>query len=364
MAEQSEETAVVTTEVTSEPPAPPKAQLMVGKGGIEFSDLEGLYRYSEMVVKTSLCPNDVLMYKDENGKMVRRTPENAAVEALVRIQMGLEVGLKPMFALRNVAVINGRPSIWGNGLRALVQSNPQCEQYSEGFTGEEGTNDFAAFCTIKRTGHEPMTMTFSKQDAITAGLWGVNVWKKFPKDMMRGKAMSRCCQATFADALGGLMWDEDAKEIKRSEDRIDVTPTGDPTTAKPNSLEALQETLEHDKTPDDAPETDDQDGPETPDPDPAPDPAPETEESPVEGENVPRPEQGSPEEGVDPVPSGDAVDGEENGGEEPAEASSYEGYAECTKCAAMFLEDAGELDENGICSTCRPKPKTKRKAKP
>ena len=39
---------------------------------------------------------------------------------LVAIQWGYEIGLAPMQALQNIAVINGRPSLWGDSMRHIL----------------------------------------------------------------------------------------------------------------------------------------------------------------------------------------------------------------------------------------------------
>lgn len=55
-------------------------------------------RFAEMRSKSSLVP------KDFSGN-----PGNI----LVAVQWGMELGLQPMQAMQNIAVINGRPSLWG-----------------------------------------------------------------------------------------------------------------------------------------------------------------------------------------------------------------------------------------------------------
>ena len=52
-------------------------------------------------------------------------------DCLVAMQWGFEVGLQPMQALQNIAVINGKPSIWGDAALALVRSHPDCKGVEE-----------------------------------------------------------------------------------------------------------------------------------------------------------------------------------------------------------------------------------------
>src|SRR5581483_6605716 len=57
------------------------------------------------------------------------TPERA----MVAIMHGMEVGLTPMAALQRIAVVNGRPTIWGDGAMGLVRGSGLCEWVKEWF---------------------------------------------------------------------------------------------------------------------------------------------------------------------------------------------------------------------------------------
>ena len=72
-------------------------------------------------------------------------------------------------AMEKIALINGRPTIWGDGALALVMTNPLFEDIEERI---EGTGDErVAYCTVMRKGQAPKTSTFSVSDAKQAGLW-------------------------------------------------------------------------------------------------------------------------------------------------------------------------------------------------
>ena len=62
------------------------------------------------------------------------------------IMFGMEVGLKPMQALQNIAVINGRPSIYGDGMLAIVMGSEVFESIKETFDDKTMT----ATCTAVR----------------------------------------------------------------------------------------------------------------------------------------------------------------------------------------------------------------------
>ena len=88
-----------------------------------------------------------------------------------------------MQALQNIAVINGRPSLWGDAMLALVQSHPEYDGH------KEYIKDDVAYCEVKIKGCDLHVSTFSKEDAILAGLWGKStVWKSYPERMLKLRA--------------------------------------------------------------------------------------------------------------------------------------------------------------------------------
>ena len=128
----------------------------------------------------------------------------------VAIQMGAELGLAPMQSLQNIAVINGRPSVWGDAMLALVQVHPDCQDIAETFDADK----MVATCTVKRRSRTPVVRSFSKQDAMAATLWGkAGPWKQYPKRMLQMRARGFALRDSFADALKGLISAEEAGDI-------------------------------------------------------------------------------------------------------------------------------------------------------
>lgn len=118
---------------------------------------------------------------------------------------------KEMTALRNIAVINGTPSLFGDLPLAMVQRSPEFAMIDERFNPEDGNIDddkFQAVCKVTRVkpgGHELIvTRCFSVADAKRAQLWGKNVWKAYPKRMLQMRARSWALKDCFADVLMGI----------------------------------------------------------------------------------------------------------------------------------------------------------------
>lgn len=140
--------------------------------------------FSQYLADSDMVP------KDFKGK-----PGNC----LVAIQWGMEIGLKPLQAMQNIAVINGRPSLWGDAVIALVRSSPACEYVIETQT------ETLATCRVKRRGEPEQERTFSREDAKLAGLIGKQgPWAQYPKRMMQMRARAFAMRDVFPDVLKGL----------------------------------------------------------------------------------------------------------------------------------------------------------------
>ena len=188
-------------------------------GGLALATMGEAMQFASMVAKSDFAP------KDFKGK-----PESC----LLAIQHGSEVGLSPMQSLQSIAVINGRPTIWGDAALALVQSSPACEYIREYIEGE-GDN-LTAVCEVKRRGYPAATVsTFSMFDAKRAGLAGKSgPWTQYPARMLALRARGFALRNAFADALRGLVTAEEAQDYPQGEPAKE--PAREPLT---NSVKAV-----------------------------------------------------------------------------------------------------------------------------
>ena len=144
-------------------------------------------------------------------------------DVLVCLLWGSEVGLGPLQALQSIAVINGRPSIWGDAALALVRGHPACEYVKEGVDGEGDARH--GWCEVKRRGEEPQRRTFSVEQAKLAKLWGKTgprgptPWVTYPDRMMQLRARGFAIRDVFPDALRGVITREEAEDIPQPEPR-------------------------------------------------------------------------------------------------------------------------------------------------
>lgn len=144
-------------------------------------DVEQVFRLANAIAKSGMAPSTM------------KDPE----KLVVAIMHGLEVGLPPMQAVQKIAVINGRPAMWGDALPALL--------WARGFKLKEWIDGEAAFCTVTRPDGEQITRTFTEADAKKAGLLGKpGPWQQFPHRMLQMRARGFACRDGAADVLSGL----------------------------------------------------------------------------------------------------------------------------------------------------------------
>lgn len=145
---------------------------------------EQALKFSEYLADSDMVP------KDFKGK---------AGNCLIAMQWGAELGLKPLQALQNLAIINGRPALWGDAVIGLVRSSPVCEWVIEEDDGHTAT------CRVKRRGEPEQSRTFSMDDAQAAGLKGKQgPWTQYPKRMRQMRARAFALRDVFADVLRGM----------------------------------------------------------------------------------------------------------------------------------------------------------------
>ena len=169
--------------------------------GLALATFDDAWRFWQMVAKTDFAPKDF-----------KNKPESCMLAG----QHGAELGLGPMQSLQCIAVINGRPTIWGDAALALVQSSPVCEFVSE--TVEGDGDQMVATCVAKRRGYPaPSAVKFSVADAKKAGLWGKSgPWSQYPKRMLQLRARGFALRDAFPDVLRGLVTAEEAQDYPQA----------------------------------------------------------------------------------------------------------------------------------------------------
>ena len=144
----------------------------------------------------------------------------------VAMAFGAELGLSPLSAIQNIAVVNGRPCVWGDAALALVKQSGLCGGIEETVSGDGDKR--TATCTVTRRGEEGVcARTFSVADAKRANLWGKQgPWTQYPDRMLAMRARGFALRDAFPDVLRGLITREEAQDYPQDAARpvVDVTP--------------------------------------------------------------------------------------------------------------------------------------------
>ena len=150
---------------------------------------------------------------------------DTAEKVMVAIMAGAELGLPPFQSLQSFAVVNGRPTLWGDGLLAIVLR--EGVRVTETIEGEG--DDMIATCSVVRPNGVETVRTFSAADAKAAGLLGKDgPWKQYRRRMMAMRARSWAIRDGCADMTRGIQVREEVDDYSPVRD---VTP-GRPESAK------------------------------------------------------------------------------------------------------------------------------------
>ena len=180
----------------------PKTTISATKNGLQFRTLEEIWRFSNCVVRSGFAPKG--MDKPES--------------VVIALEMGMEIGLPPMASLQNIAVINGRPSIYGDAALAVVRGSGMLEFYKEEEVGEFPDGNFGYRVSAKRVG-DAMTYSeiFTIADAKAAQLWGKpGPWSQYPRRMLKFRARGFLLRDAFGDVLKGLRTAEEVQDFQEA----------------------------------------------------------------------------------------------------------------------------------------------------
>ena len=167
----------------------PENQITASPRGVQLASMGDMMDFATTVQRSGLAPAQF------------KTPE----AILVAMQHGAELGLSPMQALHSIAIINGKPGIYGDAALALCKARPDFIDIVEELERGDGEDKTLAKCTVSRSGQTPVVRTFSVADAKKAGLWGKSgPWTQYPKRMLQLRARSFALRDSFPDALKGI----------------------------------------------------------------------------------------------------------------------------------------------------------------
>lgn len=193
------------------------------------------------------------------GNLIPKEFQGQPEKCFAAIYKGASIGLDAFTSLQRIAVVNGRATIWGDAALAVVRNTGELEFFREYFgvwvsraelTQEElsapenqemikkfngiirksalldsANEKCGAACELKRKNGDLVFQFFTILDAKNAGLWGADVWKKYPQRMIAYRARAYALRDSFPDVLEGLYVKEEMEGLESfSSEKIVSTP--------------------------------------------------------------------------------------------------------------------------------------------
>jgi hypothetical protein len=204
------------------------------------TSMEELKFYANLIIGGGLAPDSY---------------DNNATKIALGIAKSLEVGLPPLTGLANIAIVNNRACIWGDGAYALVQSRGVVERMEivevGAIPGENDEvskfpDDYGFEVRIWRKGQtSPYIGRFTVGDAKRAKLWmhpKKQPWMLYPKRMLKNRAAAFPLRDGFADCLAGLAIREEVEDLPPvAEPKADTSFLDDEIPAKTIDAEPISE---------------------------------------------------------------------------------------------------------------------------
>ena len=191
-------------------------------GGFQVSvkSFDEAFKFCQMMSETDLCPDSYkpstflnrICGQDQKARLnpenIKKAKEMSVNNIFIACSYGGTLGLNPFQSLQGIAMVNGKPSVYGDTLLGLVR--PLCDDFQEWFDDQTGT----AFCVIRRRGSQhPIQQKFSYQDAQRAGLTSKKgPWTQYPERMLQMRARGFAIRDAFPDVLSGVITREEAED--------------------------------------------------------------------------------------------------------------------------------------------------------
>lgn len=167
--------------------------------------------------------NNIIKYEDykKDLELLRELAHNAfksgsyqasEVQLFNVMLSAKDLGVSPMKAINGgFNIINGKISMSTSLMADRIRKD------GHSIKVVDWTIDKCVIIGQRKDNNDSVKVEFTSEDAKLAGLWGSNVWKKYPKAMLYNRAMSMLARVLFPDVVGNCYSEEEAEEIKKSD---------------------------------------------------------------------------------------------------------------------------------------------------
>lgn len=179
-------------------------------------------RLSDSLFSKELAPHYMQVANQlSKSEMVPKAYRGKPQDLFIAMAMGYQIGLSVEQAIQAIAVINGKPCLWGDDMLALCMNHPDfVDNIEEPIVSN--TNTVIGYrCTVKRRNMADYTEEFDLNKAKKAGLLGkAGVWTQYPERMMQLRARAFALRNRFPDALKGIKSREEVEDYIEAEYKV------------------------------------------------------------------------------------------------------------------------------------------------
>jgi hypothetical protein len=123
----------------------------------------------------------------------------SAEAALMILLTGRDLGLTASQSFRAIYVVSGKPVVSSDAMVAAIRRSGLCASWRV----VETTTERCTIETLRAGEQEPERETFSLDDAKRAGLDRRDVWRAYPRDMLRHRAAAGLARRVYPDVVLG-----------------------------------------------------------------------------------------------------------------------------------------------------------------
>jgi hypothetical protein len=173
----------------------------------------GQSRLDDSLFSKELAPHYMqLASKLASSELVPKSFRGKPQDLFICWAMGYQVGLSPEQSMQCIAVINGKPAMWGDDMLALCMAHKDFVDIIEEPILKD-SKTFGFRCIVKRRGRADKISEFTLENAKTAGLLSKGgVWTQYPERMLKFRARGFCLRDAFPDALKGIKPREEVED--------------------------------------------------------------------------------------------------------------------------------------------------------
>lgn len=139
---------------------------------------------------------EVLANADMLPESYRKKPSNV----LIALEYGASLGLPVVVAMMEIYVVGGRPCMSARLMNAL------CRRAGHSISIDSQPTHATCIIIRKDSPNNATRVTFSMDQARTAGLANKDIWKAYGPTMCCNRAISACCRLAIPDLLMGLAY--------------------------------------------------------------------------------------------------------------------------------------------------------------